>query len=150
MEIISQQCYELNNLISISRKCTAAEFHKILVDMAKTYKDYSVENGDYVITTTKSLEVVNEEQVLDVEILMPVNYRMPVVEPYIFKNRLKLTNALYAKITDVTKLQDAINMVNQYILDQQLQPITSAYLVQTKKDNQPYVEIYIGINPNIL
>jgi len=50
------------------------------------------------------------------------------------------------RTTDVNKLQDAINMINQYIIDQKLQPITSTYLVQTKKENLLCIEIYIGIN----
>lgn len=50
-----------------------------------------------------------------------------------------------------TEFQKALmDMVNQYILDQQMQTITSAYLVHTKENNQPCVEIYIGINPNVL
>ncbi|MBB2184643.1 hypothetical protein H0486_17375 [Lachnospiraceae bacterium MD1] len=150
MEIISNQCYELNNLVSISGKYKAAEVQNLLIDLVKTYKDYSVANGDYVITTTKSIEIVNGEQILDVEVLIPVLYRIPVEEPYVFKNTLKLSNALYTKTTEITRIQEAIDTVNQYILDQRLQPITTAYLVQTKKEGKPFVEIYIGINPNIL
>lgn len=63
MEIISNQCYELNNLVSISGKYKAAEVQNLLIDLVKTYKDYSVANGDYVITTTKSIEIVNGEQI---------------------------------------------------------------------------------------
>ena len=93
MEIISNQCYELNNLVSISGKYKAAEVQNLLIDLVKTYY-YSVANGDYVITTTKSIEIVNGEQILDVEVLIPVLYRIPVEEPYVFKNTLKLSNAL--------------------------------------------------------
>ena len=42
--------------------------------MVNSYKDYAANNGEYVITTTKSLEVVNGEQIMDVEILLPVSY----------------------------------------------------------------------------
>lgn len=150
MKMVNEKCYEINNLISISGKYTATEFQKALMDMVNLYKDYSIDNGEYLITTTKSIEMVNDEQVMDVEILMPVSYRIPVKDPYVFKNRIKLTNALYEKVTDITKLQDTLIMVDQYMLDQKMQAITSAYLVQTKENNQPCVEIYIGINPNIL
>lgn len=150
MDIIQGKNYEINNLISKSGKFTAIEFQNTLINMANVYKNFSIANGDYIITSTKALEVVNGEQILDVEILMPVTYRMPVEETYTFKSKLKLTNALYKKVIDITKLQDTLNMMNQYIIEKKLQPITSAYLIQTKQNNQPCIEIYIGINPNIL
>lgn len=150
MDIVQEKSFEINNLISRSGKFTALEFQKALVEMVNAFKNFSRANGDYVITTTKSLEARNGEQVLDVEILIPVNYRIPVEEPYVFKNEIKLTNCLYAMETDVSRLQDTLNKINQYIIDQKLLPITSAYLVQTKQDNQPCIAIYVGINPNIL
>lgn len=148
MDVYKEQFYEVKNLVSKSDKCSTPEFQKSLVDMVDLYKGYTVE--EYIITTTKSIEIINGEQVMDVEILLPVSYRIPVEEPYVYKERLKLTNALYMKVLEVAKLQDALNEMNQYILEQRLQPITTAYLVQTKNNNQPCVEIYIGINPNIL
>lgn len=150
MEIIQEQSYEINNLISRTGKFTLPEFQKTLIEMVNTYKDFSIANGDYVITTTKAVEMKEGVQVMDVEILMPVNYRMPVDAPYMFKSTLRLTNALYSKVTEVAMLQDNINQINQYIQDQKLIPITSMYLVQTKQNNQLCIEIYVGINPNIL
>ena len=84
------------------------------------------------------------------EILIPVSYRIPCNEPYEFKERIKIVNAIYVAEDDITKLQDTMNQMNQYIFDNKLQPITSAYLVQTKQDNKMITGIYIGINPNIL
>lgn len=150
MDIIQEQSYEINNLVTQSGRFSAAEFQKALVEMVNVYKDFAVENGEFMITTTKSLEVIYGEQIMEVEFLLPVSYRIPVGEPYTFKNKLKLSNCLYAKVTDLTQLQETLNMVNQYILDNKMQPITSAYLVQTKQDNKPCIEVYIGINPNSL
>lgn len=118
--------------------------------MEKSFKAYGVNNGESVITTTRAMEVVNNEQILDVEILLPVTYRIPCDAPYEFKKSIKIANALYARENDVSNLQNALNDVNQYILDYKLQPITSAYLVQSKQENMLVTDIYIGINPNIL
>ena len=38
MEIISNQCYELNNLVSISGKYKAAEVQNLLIDLVKPIK----------------------------------------------------------------------------------------------------------------
>lgn len=150
MEIIQNQNYEISNLVTQAGKFSVVEFQKALMNMANSFKDYAINNAEHVITTTKSLEVINGEQIMDVEILLPVSYRIPVEEPYQFKSKVRIGNALYAKVTDVTQLQDTLTQMNQYILTNQFQPITSAYLVQTKQDNRPCIEIYIGINPNII
>lgn len=145
-----QQTYEISNLVSLSNKYIVNEFQTALFGLVNNYKDYAPNNGECIITTTKSIEEINSEQVIDVEILLPVSYRIPVEEPYIFKKNIKITNALYTKVEDVIKIQEALNEVNQYIIDNTLQPITSAYLVQTKQDNKTFIEIYVGLNPNIL
>lgn len=150
MDIILNQEYEITNLITHSGRFTVAEFQKNLMEMASSYKDFAVNNGEYMITTTKTVEFIAGEQVMDVEMLMPLSYRMPVEGPYQFKDKVRLTNALYVKVTDPALLQDTLNQVNEYIMENKLQPITSAYLIQTKQDNKPCIEVYVGMNPNLL
>ncbi len=150
MEIMLNQQYEMNNLITRSGRLTVTEFQKNLMEMASSYKDFAINNGEYIITTTKAVEFIGGEQLMDVELLMPISYRMPVEEPYQWKDKVRITNALYVKVTDPALLQETLNQVNEYIAENRLQPITSAYLVQTKQDNMPCIEVYVGINPNVL
>lgn len=150
MEIVNGQGFEINNIISRSDKLTSHKFQEVLMETARQFKDYMINNVETIITSTKAVEIVDNEQILDVEILIPVSYRIPCSEPYVFKEKIKIDNALYFREDDITKLQDTMNKMNQYILDNRLQPITSAYLVQTKQDNKMITDIYIGINPNIL
>lgn len=150
MDILLNQTYEINNLVTQSGKFRVDEFQKAIINIDNNHKDYVHNNEKYMITTTKSVDIVNNEQILDVEILLPVSYRIPVEEPYQYKSTIKIANALYTKVEDMTKLQDTLNEVNQYIVVNKLQPITSAYLVQKKQENLPCIEIYIGLNPNIL
>lgn len=150
MNILLEQTYEIKNIVSRSDKFTAHKFQEVLMETAREFKDYTINNGETIITTTKAVEIVDNEQVLDVEILIPVGYRISCSEPYVFKEKIKIANALYIREDDIAKLQDTMNYMNQYILDNKLQPITSAYLVQTKQDNKMIADIYIGINPNIL
>lgn len=150
MNISLEQPYEIENVISRSGKFNTVEFQGALMDTVKEFKEYANNNGESVITTTRSVEVVENEQILDVEILFPVKYKVPCKEPYEFKNKIRIVNALYVREDDISKLQDTLNQINQYILNNKLQPITSAYLVQSKHDNKMITDIYIGINPNIL
>jgi hypothetical protein len=148
MSILLEQTYETQNVISRSGKYTVAKFQELLFETAQKFKDYVV--NETVITTTKAIETIDNEQILDVEILLPVNYRISCSEPYVFKSKIKIANALYVREDDVTKLQGTLNQMNQYIFENKLQPITSAYLVQSKENNKVITDIYIGINPNIL
>lgn len=150
MDIILEQNYDITNLITISGKYTVSEFQSIVQEISSVFKEYAIENGSKVITTTKSIEMINGEQYIDVDVLLPICYQIPIKEPYYFKNKLSIKNAIYTKVNDITKLQEKLIDVNQYISDNKLQPITSAYLIQSMQDNKLIVEIYIGINPNIL
>lgn len=150
MNIQLDQVYEIDNVISRSGRFTVPDFQAELMAMEKLFKAYGVNNGELVITTTRAMEFVNNEQILDVEILLPVTSRVSCEKPYEFKKNIKIVNALYARENEVSNLQNTLNEINQYILDNELQPITSAYLVQSKEENMLVTDIYIGINPNIL
>lgn len=150
MNILLNQEFEVNNLVSQSAKFSTDEFQKVIQDMIINYKDYAESSNECIITTTKTIEIVEGKQILDVEVLIPIAYRIPIENPYVFKEKIKLRNALYAKVEQVEKLNEAMNEINQYILSNGFQPITSAYIIQTKQEDRPIAEIYIGLNPNIL
>lgn len=150
MNILLNQEFEINNVISQSGEFSTDEFQKIIQDMIMKYKDYADNSNEYMITTTKAVEIVEGKQILDVEVLLPISYRIPVENLYVFKEKIKITNALYTKVEQVEKINEAMNEVNQYILSNGLQPITSAYIIQSKQEDRLMSEIYIGLNPNIL
>jgi hypothetical protein len=150
MNILLNQEIEIYNLVSRSGKFFVDVFQKVIHDMVTNYKDYVDASKEYMITTTKAVEVVEGKQLLDVEVLLPISYRIPVDQPYAFKERIKITNALYTKIGEVGRLNEAMNEINQYIMSNGLQPITSAYVLQSKQEDKQIVEIFIGLNPNII
>ena len=140
----------VNNLVSRSDKFFTDEFQKVIQDIIMKYKDFGDTTNECLITTTKTMKIVEGKQILDVEVLVPISYRIPVENPYVFKEKIRITNALYAKVEHIEKLNEAMNEVNGYIISNRLQPVTSAYIVQTKQDDKLIAEIYIGINSNIL
>ena len=148
MEILKGQSYEIENLVSRSGKFTTNELQTIEIELLNTFKNNAIHNGEYIITTTRAVE--DEGRIMDVEILLPMNGSVKVKEPYTFKKRIKIVNALYMKLADIKLLQEAINEINGYIMGHKLQPVTSAYIVQSKEKGIPCTEIYIGISTNIL
>ncbi len=150
MNILLNKEIEIKNLISQSGKFSTDEFQKVIQDMIIKYKDYADSSKECMITTTRTMEIVEGKQILDVEVLLPISYRIQIEQPYAFKEKIIITNALYAKVEEVEKLNEVMNEINQYILSNGLQPITSAYIIQTKEGDRPIAEIYIGISPNLL
>lgn len=149
MNILLQKTYEESNLVTISGKYNVNTFNQLVQDTITVFKPYAKNNKKCVATTTKSIEVINNEHIIDVEILLPVSSNIKVEEPYVYKEQIKITNALYLKVDDITKVQEAMEQINQFVIKEKLQPITTAYLVQTVEEEKPIIEIYMGINPNI-
>lgn len=145
-----ERTYEEFNLVTVSGKYTINDFNKLVQNTIALFRPYAKNTIEHLITTTKAVEVINNEQILDVEILFPVSSKIEVQKPYVYKDKIKITNALYLKVNDITKLQEAMNRINQYVIEEKIQPITTAYLVQTTEEGKPVVEIYMGINPNII
>jgi SPX domain protein involved in polyphosphate accumulation len=150
MDILLNQEFRTENLVCQSGKFSTDEFQKVIQDIVMKYRDYTDSSNECFITTTKTAEFIEGRQIIDVEVLLPISYRIPIEKPYSYKDEIKITNALYAKIEQVEKLHEALNEINEYIVSKGLQPVTSAYLVQTKQMDKAITEIYIGINPNIL
>lgn len=150
MKIILEKTYEQSNVVTTSGKYSVYNFNQLVQETVTLFKAHARNNGECIITTTKAVEVINDEQIIDVEILFPVSSRIEVQAPYVYKDKIKITNAIYIKVNEITKLQDAMDQINQYVIELELQPITSAYLVQTMEEGKPVIEIYMGINPNVI
>ena len=72
---------------------------------------------------------------IDVELLMPVDKSVASTHKFVFKNQIKIVNAVVASYKGhLMGLQDACNQLNQYIMEHKLQPITVGYNVTKKTD----------------
>lgn len=150
MNILLGQTYEMENLISREGIFSEDKFQDAIIEMKKQIKKYGVKNNKTIITTTKSVELLDNEQMLDVEILIPLNSRTPCSEMFTFKEKVKIVNALHVREYNIASLNNTMNQINNHISDHKLQPITTAYLVQMKQMDNIVTDIYIGINPNII
>ena len=96
-----------------------------------------------------------EGNMIDLELIMPINKIIDSTDKFIFKSQLKIVNAVLAAYRGhPSGLQGACNQLNQYIIEHELQPITMGYNVTKKTDRinpeNTEIDIYVGISPNIL
>lgn len=157
MRIETNQTYEMNNVISYRAKMTQQEMNDIMNRLGAFIKDKGLTKNGYVTTTTFSVENVSGTQLMDIEILCPVDKACDVPPGFAFKPKFKLTNA--AKITHTgnpANMQASANELISYINQNKLTPITSLYNVTVNEPKSPtdidnmVVDMYIGVSENIL
>ena len=92
---------------------------------------------------------------LDMELICLLDKKIDSSGEYVYKEKIKIINAVMMSYKGNTSgLQEACNELNKYIIDNKLQPITVGYNVTKKIDpldiNNAEIDVYVGINPNIL
>ena len=76
-----------------------------------------------------------ERNTIDMELLMPIDRSIASIDRFVFKNQIKIVNAVTASYKgDPMGLQEACNQLNQYITEHRLQPITVGYNVTNRTD----------------
>ena len=155
--ILENQELKLNNLISIRKKITQQEMAVEMQKLGKFINEKGAQKAGPLLTVTFAIEQNNFGQVLDMEILVPLDKEIEVTGEYTFKRQFLLTNALKATHTgNPALLQNTYNLINAHIIENKLQPITASYNVTVKdvmdpsKIDEVVIDIYVGINPCIL
>ena len=151
------QTYEMNNVISYRAKMTQQEMNDTMNRLGAFIKDSGLTKNGCVTTTTFSVENVSGAQLMDIEILCPVDKACNVPQGFTFKPKFRLTNA--AKIThkgSPANMQNSVNELVGYLNQNKLTPITSLYNVTVKEPKSPadidgmVLHMYIGVSNNIL
>lgn len=150
-EIRQGETLEMENLMSFRGKVRQQELEKIGNDLELQVKTSGAERIGYPISVTYGME----GELIDVEVLLPINKRIPSSGKYVFKEKLLITNALMVKhVGNPAGLQAVCNELNSYIMENKLVPITVGYNVTRKVDmlnpNNTEIDVYVGISPNIL
>lgn len=157
MEILTNQTYEMNNVISYRAKMTQKEMNNAMNRLMTLIKDNGLTKSGYITTSTFSIEKIDNTELIDIEILCPVDKICRLPQEYTFKPIFRLLNAV--KIThkgNPANLQATANLLISYINENKLTPITSMYNVTVCEPKSPadidnmVVDMYIGVTENIL
>lgn len=151
IEIKENQELKLNNLISYRGRIRQSELESIGKDIDLKINEKGAKRVSYPIMATYGVD----GEYIDIEILIPIDKVIEDIDNYIFKQEIKIVNAVMMTYKgNPLGMQNAFNELNQYIEKEKLQPITVGYNV-TQYINPINTEdtvsnIYVGINPNIL
>jgi hypothetical protein len=151
VEIKQNQELNVENLLSYRGKIKQSDIENIGKDM----EDYIKSKGGNRIGNPITVTYAVEDDMVDVELILPVDRMIASSEKFRFKDRIKIINAVVAEyIGNPRGLQYAANQLNTFIVEQKLQPITCGYNVTKKVDisnpDNTEIDLYVGINPNVL
>ena len=148
---------KLENVLSLRKKMGQADVPQEMMKIGGFLKRNDIKKNGPIVTATFNIEKTNEEPILDMEILVPMDRQVELSGEYKLKKVFHLVNAVLIRHHgDPNLLQNTYNELMAYIKEKGLQQITTAYNVNIK-DLQPgqslgemIIDVYIGVNPSIL
>lgn len=149
----------LKNVLSLRKKMTQTDINFEMTKIKNFFEANKVNKAGSVITTTHSIEIDRGIPVLDMEILVPMDRYLKdqIPKEYKIKPVFKISNALYVRNEgNPSNLERVYKDLTEYITENGLQQITSSYNVTVKEIlpgmalDEAIIDVYIGINPNIL
>lgn len=155
--ILEKQTLEMKNVLSYRAKMNPQDLSVAMNKMGHIAKENGATKAGNAATATYSVEVIKGQQVMDIEILVPLDKEISTQGDYVFKPVFKIINALSIRHEgNPVLLQNTINQLNEHVIKNKLQVITATYNVTVKEPtsqadvDQMIVDVYVGISPNIL
>ena len=151
LEIKENQELNVTNILSFRGKIKQSELEGIGKEMECYIHSSGAKKSETPITATYGVE----GDTFEMEILMPIDRSIASTDRFVFKNQIKIVNAVTASYKGHPMgLQEACNELNQYITEHRLQPITVGYNVTKEMDmlnlDNTQIDVFVGISPNIL
>ena len=155
MEIKENQDLIMENVLSFRGKVTQQQMQEEMVKIGQVFHNLSVKKDGPITIATYAVEQAGNEQVMDIEILIPLDRDVALPNEYTFKPIIKIVNALCIRHEGHPgKLQDTINILNTYILEHRKQVLTATYNVTVRDAmsqeelEDMVIDVYVGCNPN--
>jgi effector-binding domain-containing protein len=155
--IKDNQLLEMTNVLFYRAKMTQQEINISISNIEPVLKENGANKNGYVTTSIFSIEIIDGRQVMDIEILVPIDKEIAAPSGYVFKKHFKLSNAVKIRHEgNPAFLQNSGATLMKYISDNGLTPITSGYNVTVKEPSSQMdienmiVDIYVGVSSNIL
>ena len=155
MSIISEcQRLDVTNLITFRGKVKQEELSGVLLRM----KNYAEGQGAKVvggpISVTYGVEQTKDGTMADAEVMIPLDKAISETKEFLRKERLFVDNAVKLEYSGTPALfHNACTELNVYFREKGHVPITAGYIVTKGVDEASGsvdMEVYVGINPNVV
>jgi effector-binding domain-containing protein len=154
--IETNKSIRFDNLVSFRKKMNLSEVSQEVENLVNFLKEKNENKIGPMISATYGMEQQGQEKIIDIEYLIPIGKKIDLFGEYKFKKVFHLVNALYTRyIGNPANIQVIYNEIAKYIQEHQLQQITPLYSIKVSdnediSEEEPIIDIYIGLNPSIL
>jgi len=126
MTIETNQQLDMTNLISFKKKLRATELQEHVEKLITYISARGAKKLDGSISATYAVM----GDVMDIEVMIPINCEIPSNDEFLFKPEFRLTNCIKISHNDsVARLQETIEKLGQYITNHMLTPSSACFIV---------------------
>lgn len=150
--IYVNQDLKMKNVLTLRRKMDQQTSVSVSKEIDEIVERSKAKKNGCTVTVTHNITVENGQQVLDLEIMIPLDKEIAVPAGFEFKNEFSINNALMVRINgNPNQMQGALKELSEYIKEKNLKPNTPLYVVTVKEAKIPaevndmVTEIYIGV-----
>lgn len=151
MDIIENQYLSVDGLLSYKTRSTYSKLEKLIRHIADSLEYLNNKQNGNIIFSLRENTGAEDDKIIDLEFLVPVEKAFESNEFYVFKPKLRIENALKVRhVGAYSDLYRTKNAMQAYILENGFSPITDFYYSVICNDTVGMVDIYVGINGNIV
>lgn len=151
-EIEQNQTLLLKNVLCIRRKLDQQTAINISNEIDGILAQNKTKKNGSVITITHDITVENGQQIIDLEMMTPLDKEITAPNGFTFLSEFILENAFKLRIEgNPQQMQNAVRILAEHIKNKNLKPITPLYVVTVQEAKMQFdienmvTDIYIGV-----
>lgn len=155
MEINQKNIYSVEQVITYRGKVNNKLINNVMSQLLSVINDTGLKINGPTITAIYSIENDCGDQIIDIEIVVPINGIMTSTDEFVYRDRFEISNALmFRHIGNPLTMNTEMQEFNQYIRDNDFKPVTPFYNVTVRSASSPseidniIMDIYVGVKSN--
>lgn len=152
MEINQKNIYSVEQVITYRGKVNNKLVNNVMSQLLSVINDTGLKINGPTITAIHSIENDCGDQIIDIEIIVPINGVMASTDEFIYKDKFEINNALmFRHIGNPQTMDSEMQEFSRYMQENNLKPVTPFYNVTVKTASNPeetddvVIEVYVGV-----
>lgn len=153
IQIETGQSIKFDHVASFRKKIKQSEVDNELGKFVAILQGSGARRNGPMISATFGVENDQEEPILDIEFMFPIDRPIDLPEPYKFKPVFQLVDAIYTRYAGNPQGLDRVFMeLMNYINQNQLIQVSAGYKISTQPPtgSEACFDVYIAVNQSIL